>query len=83
MGFNHFSYSVKKIYSSGKHCKELYTMTEKLTEIYTLRLSDLLKLHIDKLTSEQKHILNQRIRNEMARVIHEFKFNPRDYQEEE
>ena len=58
-------------------------MSEKLTEIYTIRISDLLKVHIDKLTSEQKHVLNQRIRNEMAKVVHEFKFNPRDYLEEE
>ena len=58
-------------------------MAEKLTEIYTIRISDLLKTYIEKLTPEQKHVMNQRIRNEMAKVVHEFKFNPRDYLEEE
>lgn len=52
---------------------------EKLTELYSLRVTESLKAHLDKLPHEWKAKANEAARIAMARVIHDYKFDPTDY----
>ncbi len=52
---------------------------DKMTETYSLRIPDALKEMLDKLSTEQKHDLNQKLRVELARAVHASKFDARLY----
>ncbi len=53
--------------------------TDKLLAEYSLRIPDVTKFEIDKLTSLQKSELNNEIRITMARAIHAACFDPEKY----
>lgn len=52
---------------------------EKLTEVYTLRITPALKEMIDSLNTDEKHNLNHKLRVEIAKAIHNSKFDPMVY----
>lgn len=52
---------------------------DKLTEIISIRVSKSLKEMHDTLSDLDKHDLNMRIRVEIARKLHESKFDPKFY----
>jgi hypothetical protein len=56
---------------------------KKLSEIFNLRITPTLKEMVDKISNDEKKDLNRRIRIEIARSVHQSKFNPSDYLEEE
>lgn len=52
---------------------------EKLTEVYTLKVPEMLKGMVDRLNPELKTKMNHEIRIIMAKIVHESKFRPEDY----
>lgn len=52
---------------------------DKLTETYTLRIPEITKIEIDKLSTPLKRKLNEEILLTMAKIIHEGKFNAQLY----
>lgn len=56
---------------------------DKLTEQFMIRIPEITKTEIDKLSAEIKKRLNKELLVTMARVIHESKFNPTIYLKEE
>jgi len=58
-------------------------MSEKLTEIFNLRITPTLKEMVEKISNDEKKELNHRIRVEIARAVHLHKFDPDVYLEEE
>ena len=57
-------------------------MSEKLTSIYSLRISDHLKEMADKLTIDSPHPLNHQIRIDIAKAIHNEHFDEKVYLDE-
>jgi hypothetical protein len=57
-------------------------VSEKLTEIYSLRIPEHLKEMVERLDIEQRHALNTNIRTEIAKAIHASKFDAKVYLEE-
>jgi hypothetical protein len=53
--------------------------TDKLTEQYTLKIPEILKVQLSSLTPNQKKYLNSQLMIQMARVIHDSKFSPEQY----
>jgi hypothetical protein len=53
--------------------------TDKLTEQFMIRIPEITKTGLDKLTPTLKKKLNHEILILMARIIHESKFDPRLY----
>ncbi|HUS98856.1 MAG TPA: hypothetical protein VMY59_00865 [Candidatus Thermoplasmatota archaeon] len=53
--------------------------TDKLTETYTLRLPEVLKVDVDRLPSILKKKMHHRILIVMAEAVHESKFDPNIY----
>ena len=51
----------------------------KCDDTFTLRLPHHLKIQADKLPLEKKHILLHNLRVEIARAVHNAKFNEYDY----
>ena len=51
----------------------------KLTDIYSFRLPAFTKGMTDALSPEDKHDLNRRLRVEIAKKLHEIKFDPKLY----
>ena len=69
---------------ADKECWEGMIMEElhdidKLEINFTLRIPEITKGHIDRLSSEMKKKLNNRILLTMARTLHEADFDPRKY----
>ena len=58
-------------------------MKEKLTEIYTLRISESMKEMIDSIPADLKKQMNQEIKIILAKYFHLSKFDPKDYLEEQ
>jgi len=54
-------------------------ITDKLTETYTLGIPEVTKFQIDKLPAHFRKKLNAKILVEMAKIIHESKFDPNLY----
>ncbi|WP_289020372.1 hypothetical protein [Desulfobacter postgatei] len=52
---------------------------DKLSENYTLRIPAVLWENLSKLPPRLKKILNERLMVEMARAVHESRFNPEQY----
>jgi hypothetical protein len=52
---------------------------DKKTESFTVKIPEILKVRIDKLSAPEKSKLNQSILFLMAKHIHENQFNPADY----
>ena len=52
---------------------------DKLTEQYTLKIPEILKVQLSSLNPDQKKRLNMTIMVEMARAIHDSRFNPESY----
>ncbi|WP_153307562.1 hypothetical protein [Desulfospira joergensenii] len=52
---------------------------DKLTEQYTLKIPEILKVAISSLTPEQKKKLNLQIMFGMAKAIHDSRFDPEAY----
>lgn len=50
--------------------------TDKLTEIYSLRIPEITKIEIDRLPAHLKNKINHEILITIARIIHESKFDP-------
>jgi hypothetical protein len=82
-----FFYLTKKIFilqrKQGKTSFYGGSMAEKLTEIFNLRISPSLKQMVDQISNDEKKELNKRIRVEIARAVHNHKFNPDVYLEDE
>lgn len=53
--------------------------TDKLTEIYTQRIPEITKAHIQQLPDHLKHKLHNEILLVMAKIIHESRFDPSLY----
>jgi len=51
----------------------------KLTDIYSFRLPAYTKGMVDSLPPEDRHDLNRRLRIEIAKKLHEIKFDPKLY----
>jgi hypothetical protein len=54
-------------------------VTDKLTEEFTLKIPEVTKQRLDKLTKSQKKFLNERLLVAIARVLHEAEFDPIRY----
>lgn len=54
-------------------------MADKLTEIISIRVPEILKLLVDKLPAEWKRKAYKEARIAMGRVIHESRFDPKIY----
>ena len=52
---------------------------DKCTEMFSIRIPEILKEDIDKLSTRQRKELNERILIEMARAVHTANFNPLMY----
>lgn len=52
---------------------------DKCTEQFTLRIPEVLKIDLDKLTKSQKSDLIQKVILVMARAVHDSKFDPEMY----
>jgi hypothetical protein len=48
---------------------------DKLTELYSIRIPEILKAHIDKLSPRRRKALNDAVLIAMARVVHEARFD--------
>jgi len=53
--------------------------TDKLTETYTLRLPEILKVDVDRLSPVHKKKMHHKILLVMAETVHESKFDPNIY----
>lgn len=53
--------------------------TDKLTEQYTLKIPEVLKVRVSKLSPDVKKTLNTQLMVTMAKVIHHNSFNPETY----
>ena len=53
--------------------------TDKLTEEYTLRIPEITKYKINKMTKQQRRSLNERLLIEMAKSCHWADFDPCQY----
>ena len=52
---------------------------DKLTEQYTLKIPEVLKVGMSSLTPDQRKKMNLRLMVEIAKSIHESRFNPESY----
>ena len=52
---------------------------DKLTETYSFKIPEILKVQLGSLTPEDKKHLNIKLMVEMAKAIHDSKFNPMAY----
>jgi hypothetical protein len=52
---------------------------EKLTETFSMKITTRLKTGYDQLNAAQKFRLQERLKYEMARAIHEALFDPKKY----
>ena len=52
---------------------------DKCTELYSMRIPEVLKVHLDKLTSREKNRLKQKLMLDMAKAVHESRFDPDTY----
>ena len=52
---------------------------DKLTEQYTLKIPEVLKVGLSSLSPELKKQLNYKLMVQMAKAVHESKFNPELY----
>jgi len=52
---------------------------DKCTETYAVRIPEILKDDLDKLSTHQKKELNKKLIIEMARAVHVAKFDPNFY----
>jgi len=48
---------------------------DKLTELYSIRIPEALKMHIDKLSPSRRRALNEAVLISMARFVHEARFD--------
>lgn len=58
---------------------EMTIDTDKCTEQFTMRIPEVLKLDLDKLSKKQKSDLVETILITMARAVHNARFNPEIY----
>jgi hypothetical protein len=58
---------------------ELMDEIDKLTETFSLRIPEITKHHIDKLSKAEKVRLNEAVLLAIAKAIHDSKFDPRLY----
>ncbi len=52
---------------------------DKCTEIFSIRIPEVLKSDLDKLSKGQRRDLNERLLVEMARTVHSARFDPVEY----
>lgn len=53
----------------------------KLTATFSMKVTEKLKAGFDQLNPAQQHRLRERLKYEMARAIHDSKFDPKKYLE--
>jgi len=57
----------------------MHIETDKLTEQYTMKIPEILKVGMSSLTPDQRKKMNLRLMVEIAKSIHESRFNPESY----